>query len=303
MAAPTYLAYRGAAVIARVLPRRLGERGAELAARAAAPLMPDRRAQVRRNMVRASESPLSGPSLDDAVAGAFASYGRYWFELFRLPYEARDLESIERRVIAEGYEHIAAGIDAGRGIILATPHVGGFEMAPAFLIARGLRPTVVVEPVEPPELFEWFARVRAEIGMEVVALGPDAGIAMSRALKDNRPVCLVSDRDLTGDGVSVEFFGEQTTLPAGPALLALRSQAPLLASAMYFRPHGMHTARVLAPVPAERRGRLREDIVRITQDLAHRFEELIRAEPAQWHLMQPNWPSDQRASREAGACA
>lgn len=261
-------------------------------------------------MVRATGGTREADELDRAVADAFASYGRYWFALFRLPHEARSPGAIERRVITEGYDHVTEGLDAGRGIILTTPHVGGFDMAPAFLAARGLRPTVVVEPVEPAELFEWFVGVRAEIGMEVVPLGPDAGIAMSRALGENRPVCLVADRDLTGDGVAVTFFGEETTLPAGPALLALRNGASLLASTMYFRPDGMYLARILAPVPAERRGRLREDIVRITQDLAQRFEELIRADPTQWHLMQPNWPSDHRvdgeadgADGEAGACA
>jgi len=262
--------------------------------------MPVRRRQVRANMVRATDGRVVGRELDQVVSEVFASYGRYWFELFRLPYEARDPGAIDRHIVVEGYEHIAAGLDAGSGIILATPHVGGFEMAAAFLAERGLRPTVVVEPVEPPELFEWFSAVRREFGMEVVALGPDAGIAMATALRENRPVCLVSDRDLGGDGVEVEFFGERTTLPAGPALLALRTRAPLLASSCFYLPHGRHLAYVCPPIPVDRRGRLREDIARITQELAHRFEDLIRAAPTQWHLMQPNWPSDHQANRDAG---
>jgi KDO2-lipid IV(A) lauroyltransferase len=100
------------------------------------------------------------------------------------------------------------------------------------------------------------------------------------------------DRDLSGDGVPVDFFGEETTLPAGPATLALRTGAPLVPVGNYFGPGSMHVAEITPPVPAERRGRLRDDVVRVTQELAYRFEELIRAAPEQWLLMQPNWPSD-----------
>jgi KDO2-lipid IV(A) lauroyltransferase len=151
---------------------------------------------------------------------------------------------------------------------------------------------VVVEPVEPLELFEWFARVREAIGMEIVPLGPDAGPAVLRALKANRIVCLLCDRDLAGDGVPVDFFGERTTLPGGPATLALRTGAPLIPSGVYFRPHGGHYAKIGPPMVVEREGRLRDDVGRITQELTRRFEELIRMAPEQWHLMQPNWPSD-----------
>ena len=115
---------------------------------------------------------------------------------------------------------------------------------------------------------------------------------MLRALRDNRIVCLLSDRDIEGDGVEVEFFGERTTLPGGPATLALRTGATLLPAAVYFRPGRDHLGVVRPPIEVERAGRLREDIARITQVLAHELEALIRAAPEQWHLLQPNWPSD-----------
>ena len=113
-----------------------------------------------------------------------------------------------------------------------------------------------------------------------------------RALRDNRIVCLLSDRDLTGDGVEVEFFGERTTLPAGPATLAVRSAAALLPVAVYFEAGRGHRGVVRPPISTARQGGLRDDIGRITQCLAHEFEALIRVAPEQWHLLQPNWPSD-----------
>ncbi len=115
---------------------------------------------------------------------------------------------------------------------------------------------------------------------------------MLRALRDNRIVCLLSDRDLTGDGVDVEFFGERTTLPAGPATLALRTGAALLPVAVYFDPGRGHHGVVHPPLDTSRAGNLRDDIARITQCLAYEFEGLIRAAPEQWHLLQANWPSD-----------
>jgi KDO2-lipid IV(A) lauroyltransferase len=94
--------------------------------------------------------------------------------------------------------------------------------------------------------------------------------------------------------VEVEFFGEQTTLPGGPATLALRTGAPLIPTGVYFRSGGRHLAMIGPPITVQREGRLRDDVVRITQELARRFEELVRMAPEQWHLMQPNWPSDPR---------
>jgi phosphatidylinositol dimannoside acyltransferase len=286
----SYYAYRGAAALANAVPERAARPIAAWAGRAIAPLVPARRRQVARNLERASDGQLDGRALKRAVSDTFASYGRYWLELFCLPRDAR--VSVEPRFDSVGWEHIADPIAAGTGVILALPHLGGFDFAAAWLAGRGVAPTVVVEPVEPPELFEWFAGVREAIGMEIVPLGPDAGGAILRALKANKVVCLLSDRDLAGDGVSVELFGERTTMPGGPAMLALRTDAPLVPAGVYFRPGGGHFAKIGPPLVVEREGRLRDDVSRVTQELAHRFEELIRAAPEQWHLMQPNWPSD-----------
>jgi KDO2-lipid IV(A) lauroyltransferase len=288
----SYLAYRGAAAVANAIPEGVATPVAEGVARLAVPLLGAKRRLVARNLGRATDGRLAGHDLRRAVSDTFASYGRYWLELFRLPDSVDD--SLEERFQAMGWEHIANALEAGNGAVLALPHLGGFDLAAAWLAGRGVPPTVVVEPVDPPELFRWFAEVRAAIGMEIVPLGPEAGKVVLRALKRNRLVCLLCDRDLAGDGIEVEFFGERTTLPAGPATLALRTGAPLIPTGVYFRPKGRHFAIIGPPVPVQREGRLRDDVTRITQELARRFEELIRMAPEQWHLMQPNWPSDQR---------
>lgn len=290
-----YLAYRTGAELARIVPEPMAQPAARFLGQTLSLAMPARRRQVERNLRRATAGELDGLALRKAVAATFGSYGRYWLELFRLPDKADG--PLEMDIV--GYEHLEAGIDAGRGVVLALPHVGGWDFAGAWLATQGLRLTVVAEPVEPPELFEWFAGVRKALGMNVVQLGPDAGKAVLQALRRNEVVCLLCDRDLVGDGIEVDFFGERTTLPAGPATLALRTGAPLLPAAVYFEPGGGHHAVVMSPVPAQREGRLRDDVARVSQELAHRFEELIRAAPEQWHLLQPNWPSDRTTNGSA----
>ena len=232
---------------------------------------------------RARGVALEGAARKEAVREAFASYARYWMESLRLP--VMRPEEVDATFTIDGLEHIQAARDAGTGAILALPHVGGWEVGGSWFVRQGYPLTVVVEALKPPELFGWFADLRRSQGFTVIPLSRSAGMSVVRALRANQIVALVSDRDITGGGVEVEFFGERTTLPAGPATLASRFGAPLLPTAVYFDGPGHHAV-VRPPVPLD------GDVTSITQTLAHELENLIRAAPEQWHLFQPNWPSD-----------
>jgi KDO2-lipid IV(A) lauroyltransferase len=177
---------------------------------------------------------------------------------------------------------------------MALPHLGGWEWAGRWIADQGHEITVVVEHLDPPELFEWFVELRSRLGMHVVPLGPSAGSAVIAALRNNHVVCLLSDRDIQRSGPEVSFFGESTTLPGGAATIALRTGAPIFPVAVYFADRfDAHFGWVRKRVPAERQEtRLRDDVRRITQDIASELEVLIRRAPSQWHLFQPNWPSD-----------
>lgn len=286
-------AYRAGALAARALPGSLtgpmaGQLGfgASFASR-------ERRRIVMANLRRIDPS-LEGFALRRATTEAFDSYARYWIESFRLPHLAAG--EVERGLSTRGYwEYVLPGLEAGQGVILALPHLGGWEWAGRWLADRGHRVTAVVERIEPPELFDWFVKLRSDLGMNIVAADASAGTEVLAALKRNEVVCLLCDRDISGTGVEVEFFGEVTTLPAGPAMLGLRTGAPVLPTAVYFDepPRGHHLGIVQPPLEVARtEASLRQDIVRITQQLAHELEVLIRRSPTQWHLFQPNWPSD-----------
>jgi KDO2-lipid IV(A) lauroyltransferase len=251
----------------------------------------DRRRMVERHLARAEGRPLGRFERRRLVAEAFESYARYWVEALRLPSVPE--AALRSGMTASGVGHIRRALAGGRGAILALPHLGGWDYGGAWLATQGFPITVVVEPLEPPELFEWFASFRRSLGMTVVPLGPSATSEVLRALRANHVVGLLCDRDVGASGVEVEFFGEVTTLPAGPVTLSLRTGAPVLPTAVYFRGPSGHHGVVRPPLALVRgEGRLRDAVSCGMRQLAAELEALIRAEPTQWHLMQPNWPSD-----------
>lgn len=282
--------YAAGAAVARSLPGPLARSLATGAGLLYAGAMSERRELMARHLRRVYGEDLTAVTLAARVHEAFGSYARYWAESLRLP--GMDPAIVEAAMSWEGIDHLDRALEAGRGAILALPHLGGWEWGGLWLCQTGYPVTVVVEPLEPPDVFEWFVGFRQALGMEVVALGPEAGPAVLRALRANRSVCLLSDRNVGGSGVEVDFFGEPTRLPAGPVTLSLRTGAPILPTAVYFRDHGGHLGAVGAPLVLERSGRFRDDVAAGTRLLAYRLEGLIRRAPTQWHLLQPNWPSD-----------
>jgi len=272
------------------LPQRFGTSVFRFFGKIAGRFNKDRRKMVERHLRRTKSAELSGQDMQKSIDEVFASYATYWFQSFRLP--GMTSEQILKDFDYEGEPHLAEALKAEVGPIMALPHLGGWEWS-AFWITkiRGIPLTAVVEPLEPPEVFEWFKKFRSSLGMKVVPLGASAGSEVINALKSKEMVVLLCDRHVGGAGVEVEFFGEKTLLPAGPATLALRTGAPLCPAAVYIQGNGVYG--VLRPlIKVERQGRLRDDVQRITQELAYEFEALIRKAPEQWHLLQPNWPSD-----------
>jgi len=294
-------AFQAASAVAGRVPAPLLGPLARIGGTGAAVPDATRRFLVARHLQRVDPT-LRGLALRRAVNRTFESYAAYWLEAFRLP--TLTPAELDAGMSYEGYEHLEASLHRGRGTILVLPHLGGWEWT-GFWFTRvvGVPITAVVERLEPPELFEWFVDFRTSLGMHIVPLGSDAGREVLKALKRNDLVCLLSDRDIDGKGVDVTFFGERTTLPAGPATLALRTGADLVPGAMFQRPRSGHHAVVRPPLVVERQGTLRDDVARITQDIADALESLIRIEPTQWHLMSPNWPSDHEAleKRRSGA--
>jgi KDO2-lipid IV(A) lauroyltransferase len=220
-----------------------------------------------------------GANTKRAARTAFASYGRYWAETFWI--RPRRLNQLFRQFDVTGWPALNAAKATGRGIVFALPHMGNWEIAGARAAREGLQPLAVAEALPNRDLADWFIDVRTRMGIDVVLTEEGSGVTkqLIRHLKAGGTVALVADRDLGGRGVPVEFFGERTTLPAGPIALADRTGATVLTIATLFRDGAGHRMDIHEAI-----------------EIPGRFEEIIRAAPTQWHLLQPNWPSDREAS-------
>lgn len=260
-------------------------------------LLPAKTDQLRRNLERvvASDVDPAGRAADAAGLArcGLGSYTRYWAESLRLP--SLPPARIDRAFSFEGYAHIERSLARGIGPIIVLPHLGGWEWAAAWLTrVVGVRVTAVVERLEPEEVYRWFVDLRRAYGINVVPLGPSALGEVTSAIRRGDVVCLVADRDIGGTGAEVEFFGEATTLPVGPAWLARRTGAPILPTGVYFRGR-QRVGVVTAPIEAGP-GRARDEIDRLTRAVADRLELLIAQAPEQWHVLEPNWPADRPGS-------
>lgn len=283
--------YRFGSILSKFVPGALSSVVGSAVGMSAALGMREKRRIVERHMRRLCPD-ASAFEIRRLSQSVFDSYARYYLESFKLPALSR--RQVDASFTIDGFvEHVQPAIDAGSGAIVALPHLGGWEWAGRWATDRGFKMSVVVEPLSPPELFDWFADLRRKFGMTIIPLGPDAGAACLRALRHNEILCLLCDRYIDGGGAVVELFGERTLLPAGPATLAIRTGAPLVPAAVYFSDSALgHHAIVRPPLDTARGGRLRDDVTRVTQALAHELERLIMRAPEQWHLLQPNWPSD-----------
>ena len=291
----TFEQYRLGSILLPRLPDWFVNGAGRLLASAVALRRSERRLIVERNLRRVAVGGdgLSEGDLRRAVRATFVAYGRYYIDCARLA--AAGPAEVDAGFTFNNYQHISDARRMGPGAILALPHVGSWEWAGVWLAQRpGMKVTAVVEPIDHPELFEWMGRFRRRIGMDIVPAGPEALGALTRALNDGHVVCLLTDRDIGGGGVEVEFFGERTTLPGGAAVLARRTGSPIVGVVVSSR-NGKCHAETMPPLVISRERRLRDVVTETTQLLAHRLEDMIRTAPTQWHLMQPNWPSDREA--------
>ena len=279
--------------VVRAMPefmaRNAFDAGAHYAARGGGP------EQLRKNLARViGVTPDRVP--DGLIRASLASYARYWREAFRLP--SMDLKKQGELLDAHfgGQEHIAAALDAGRGAIIALPHSGNWDMAGVWMVWKHGRFTTVNERLKPESLYNRFIAYREGLGFEMLPLTggerPPFEVLAER-LRDNRVICLMADRDLSRNGVQVDFFSEPTRMPAGSAKLAIETGADLLLVHSWYTAHGWEFS-TSPPVDTSSR-----DVAVITQKMADQFARNIAAHPADWHMMQPQWLADLSEERRA----
>jgi KDO2-lipid IV(A) lauroyltransferase len=233
----------------------------------------------------------SDADIAEASESVMESYGKYLAEAFWV--RGKRVPDMLERTQVEGLDRVLEARDAGKGIVFGVPHIGNWEVAAPVAVANGVPVVAVAEDLPNKRITEWFTAMRGEFGIEIVLATGSIQVMrdLETALAANKAVALLSDRDLNGRGIEVDFFGEQTTMPPGPATLAVRTGAPLFPVASYFEDGGYRVVvKPQIPIPSE--GTRSEKIKRMTQALATELEKLILKAPEQWHLVVPNWPSD-----------
>lgn len=286
-----YLALRAGVGLLGLLPEQVMRSAGNAGGRLWAWLDRGRRLMARRHMSRVLGE---DADVDNAATAVMRSYGRYWAEALWV--RGRRVPGMLAATEVDGLERVIGAHAEGNGMIYALPHMGNWEAAAPIAVSRGIPVVAVAEVLPNKRITDWFTRMRAEFGIEIVLATGSLEVmrALEKAIADNKAVALLSDRDLKGRGIEVEFFGEKTTMPAGPATLAIKTGAPLFPVACYFTDQGYRV--VVCPslsVPEE--GSRSDKVRAMTQDLADELESLIREAPDQWHLVVPNWPSDKDA--------
>ena len=238
-----------------------------------------------RSNLREVKPEISEGELDLLLEKAMQSYLRYWCDTFRFP----DWSSkrISATVSMSNEQMLLSAITAKTGVIVSLPHAGNWDHAGAYFCDKGARLVTVAERLKPEALFIRFLRYREAIGMEVLPLDGRVIATLAKRLRAGALVALVADRDLSKTGISVNFFGGIAKMPAGPALLALHTGAPLLTAYVSYTPLGIHIDFNEVEIPRE--GSQSEKVSAIVQKCADNFALGIAAHPEDWHMMQRIW--------------
>ena len=225
---------------------------------------------------------------------AMRSYARYWLEAFRLPVmPAGRLVAGMRDTghLRAAFEYLAAG----RGVVFALPHMGHYELTGVWVIATGAGSmTTVAERLKPESVYDRFVAFREGLGIEVLPASGGTSSAfgiLAQRLRAGKTIALVCDRDVTGGGIEVEFFGEKARMMGGPAALAVQTGAALMPVILWFEGDhwGVHVHEEI-PVPAE--GDSKQKTAAMMQQVARLFEAGIRAHPQDWHMLQRVFVAD-----------
>ncbi|WP_027660914.1 phosphatidylinositol mannoside acyltransferase [Salinispora fenicalii] len=259
-------------------------------------------ARLRANLRRVVGPEVSEAELDGLVRAGLRSYARYWMETFRLP-------TLSRAQLLAGFrldreELLAADVAAGRGAIVALPHSGNWDMAGAWVAAMGWPIATVAERLKPEGIYQRFLAFRRGLGMEILPTHggerPAFDVLVDR-VNAGYVVPLLADRDLSARGVTVDFFGSPTRMPPGPALLALRTGAPLYVASLWYEPE-VACARIEGPLelPSPEQGPLDVRVRILAQRVADGLAAGVARHPQDWHMLQRMW-LDQRVTPNGAA--
>jgi KDO2-lipid IV(A) lauroyltransferase len=217
----------------------------------------------------------------------FRNHAKAYADLMMLP--RMRVESMGPLLQIEGLEYLEQARAIGKGVMVVSCHMGSYEVASAIWSATLTPVSFFAEELEPRALYEWYRDTRARLGISVLPLHLGGLRKVTQALKEQEMVITAIDRDITGTGHMMPFFGRPAPIPLGPAAIALRLGTPLLPVCVYRLPDDTYRAEGTPPVIAQSTGDAKADEIRVTQELVRRIEGFIRNHPEQWHVPHRIW--------------
>ena len=232
----------------------------------------------------------SAQKLEELTKLGMRSYLRYWFDTFRLSKWSKNRIISTTQVIRENL--LRDPIQSKQGCIVALPHAGNWDHAAAYFCSTGITLTAVVEKLKPEAIFKKFLAYRESIGIEAISHKEKTIPILTDRLQAGKLIALVADRDMSRNGVEVNFFGKTSKMPSGPAILAIKTGAPLITAYVGYIPSGIEIIfdETLKPTNS---GSEEEQIKIITQSMADNFAKRIKENPVDWHMLQRIWVDEE----------
>lgn len=240
--------------------------------------------QYEKNLDRIRPG-LSKVEMRELSRKGMRSYMRYWCDTFRFPDWSQ--QRISQTVTVENEHLLMDAIAAKTGVIVSLPHAGNWDHAGAYFCGKGVNLVTVAEHLKPEKLFQKFLAFRQNMGMEVLPLDGRVLGTLAQRLRQGALVALVADRDLSRSGIDVKFFGGPARMPAGPALLALKTDAPLITAFVSYTETGINIVFKNVVIPTA--GTQEQKVAEIVQMTAQHFEDGIKEKPEDWHMLQRIW--------------
>jgi lauroyl/myristoyl acyltransferase len=283
-----YRAFKAVQSLVELLPRRWAYALAVLAARFAWMFSPLARPRLEYNLkVACPELENDAKALRRLSWLNFRNHAKAYADLMQLP--TMSVQTMRPLLKVEGLEHLEEARAIGKGVLVVSCHMGSYEVVSAIWSATLTPVSFFAEELEPRALFEWYRDTRARLGISVLTLDHGGIRKVLQALRDQEMVITAIDRDITGTGHPMPFFGRPAPIPLGPAAIALRLGTPLFPVCVYRLPDDTYKAEGSPLVFARDTGDPKADQVEATQQVLSRIEGFIRRHPDQWHVPHRIW--------------
>ena len=245
--------------------------------------------RLRSNYKRVMPN-ISERELEDLTKDGMRSYLRYWFDTFRLNKWSKSRIIETTFVVRENL--LRDPIETKEGCIIALPHAGNWDHAAAYFCSTGIPLTAVVEKLKPEAIFKKFLAYRQSIGIEAISHKEKTIPILMERLNQGKLIALVADRDMSRNGIEVNFLGGIAKMPAGPAILAIKTGSPLVTAYIRYLDKGIEITfdeTIKLPVA----GGEDEKIKIVTQSMADNFAKRIKDSPVDWHMLQRIWVDEE----------